>query len=99
METKWRRRLTFISIGLFYFMSGVEYGIGGGVEAVILAEVTRNTETKSRTGTISILVSIRQTGLLVEDCDKKSINSAFGSRSPTSDPDDLIETAEEATGG
>ncbi|XP_052819938.1 uncharacterized protein LOC128245750 [Mya arenaria] len=267
METKWRRRLTFISIGLFYFMSGVEYavilptiwlyiskdfdaeeymlgfllsgyslaaiiagpilgryadktrkpkiliifgilcevagslmyfagisvwfllasrmvaGIGGGVEAVILAEVTRNTETKSRTGTISILVSIRQTGLLVgpglnlflremnfdvdgfhvtkynvpgafmacmwviqmfiifflytdlhrmnvssvvneqvkirdessrskhnvcydydediykeidftEDCDKKSINSAFGSRSPTSDPDDLIETAE-----
>jgi len=26
MEAKWKRRLTFITIGLFFFMGGVEYG-------------------------------------------------------------------------
>ena len=40
-------------------------GIGGGVEGVILAEVTRTSVEEKRTGIISILISIRQTGLLI----------------------------------
>ncbi|XP_045161310.2 uncharacterized protein LOC123526283 [Mercenaria mercenaria] len=149
MEIKWKKRLSYITLGLFYFIGGVEYavilptlwlylktdfgaqeymlglllsaysfaaiisgpvlgrwsdrtrkpkiilavgtvfqvvgnimyfmgisvwfllasrlvaGIGGGAEAVIMSEVTRSTEESKRTGIISILVAIRQTGLLV----------------------------------
>ena len=46
-------------------------GIGGGVEGVILAEVTRTSEEEKRTGIISILISIRQTGLLIGMFKKK----------------------------
>ena len=40
-------------------------GVGGGVEGVILAEVTRTSEEDKRTGIISILISVRQIGLLI----------------------------------
>ena len=40
-------------------------GFGGGGEAVILAEVARNTDEDERTGIISILISVRQMGLLL----------------------------------
>lgn len=40
-------------------------GVGGGTEAVLMAEVTRFVEEKKRTGIISVLVAIRQTGLLI----------------------------------
>lgn len=45
--------------------SVIYLGIGGGAEAVIMAEVTRTTEESHRTGVISVLVAVRQTGLLV----------------------------------
>lgn len=49
----------------FLLVSRLVAGIGGGAEAVLLAEVTRNSPEEKRTGLISLLVAIRQTGLLV----------------------------------
>ena len=43
-------------------------GVGGGTEAVLMAEVTRSVDDKKKTGIISILVAIRQTGLLIGTC-------------------------------
>jgi len=40
-------------------------GVGGGAETVVLGEVTRTSDEKKRTGIISVLVAIRQTGLLI----------------------------------
>ena len=40
-------------------------GLGGGAEAVIMAEITRSTEESKRTGIISKLIAVRQMGLLV----------------------------------
>ena len=40
-------------------------GIGGGAEAVIMAEITRSTEESKRTGIISKLIAVRQMGLLI----------------------------------
>ena len=52
-------------------------GIGGGVEGVILAEVTRTSEEEKRTGIISILISIRQTGLLIGMLKKKQQKNKY----------------------
>ncbi|KAL4220986.1 hypothetical protein ACF0H5_019251 [Mactra antiquata] len=56
----------FMGISVWFLLgSRLVAGIGGGAEAVIMAEVTRTSEEKSRTGIISTLVAVRQLGLII----------------------------------
>ncbi|XP_052238911.1 uncharacterized protein LOC127850141 isoform X1 [Dreissena polymorpha] len=56
----------FMGISVWFLLaSRLVAGVGGGAEAVLMAEVTRYSPEEKRTGIISILVAIRQTGLLV----------------------------------
>ncbi|KAL3862004.1 hypothetical protein ACJMK2_008010 [Sinanodonta woodiana] len=56
----------FIGISKWFLLgSRLITGISGGAEAVIVAEVARSTTEEKRTGIISILIAVRQTGLLI----------------------------------
>ncbi|KAK3599587.1 hypothetical protein CHS0354_035826 [Potamilus streckersoni] len=56
----------FIGISKWFLVcSRLVTGISGGAEAVIVAEVARSTTEEKRTGIISVLIAVRQTGLLI----------------------------------